>query len=195
MTTTARDQTLWWPLWAALSLPALDIVVQAISVNLAFPLFMFEGLLLVVWAAVSLCAGVLAVFAMLRRAWRRASVAAAFPTFVLFTVCNLLAVAHFCNDVADTIHFACLRGVYEERVTSLPPDGRRLAIFELGGMIWASRGIVYDETDQIMVDAVHQSGDWKARAADTELSCGYFAKPVPGPGGWSRHWYLTSFGC
>ena len=193
MVTATRDRIRWWPLCAALSLPASAIVAQAISVNLAIVLwFILLGpLLLVIWVAASLWAGVLAVRSVFRKAWGQAAVALMSPIFVLPLALHLETVAVFCNDVADTIHFTSLRVIYEKRIAALPPDGHRLAVFDLGGLLWASRAIVYDETDQIMVGAGHQSADRRARA--TELACQYLAKPVPGPTRWSRHWYLVYF--
>jgi hypothetical protein len=186
----------WWPLGAALSLPLLDIGAQAMSGNLFLPLLALEVPLFLVWAAVSLWALSVAILALSRRAWRRAAVAAIYPALVLLTVFLPGSVKQVCNEVADVARFACLRSFYERQVAQLPRDQHRLAVFEMGGSFAATRGIVYDESDQILRDPARQSPDWKKRADMTELGCPYVASRLPGPPGWSRHWYLASFlGC
>jgi hypothetical protein len=74
------------------------------------------------------------------------------------------------------------------------PD-THLVTINLGGMSWASRGFVYDESDEIMLDPSAQSARWKARAHDSELGCGYGAIPIPGPSAFTQHWYIASFAC
>jgi len=81
-------------------------------------------------------------------------------------------------------------------VRAMPPNGNaRLMTINLGGMIWASRGFVYDESDEIMQEPSAKSAGWKARAQDSELGCGYGAIPIPGPSAFTQHWYIASFGC
>ena len=58
-------------------------------------------------------------------------------------------------------------------------------------MVWASSGLVYDETDQVSLPAGRQSADWLAAASRTELGCegGYDVQPL-----WD-HYFLASFSC
>jgi hypothetical protein len=61
-------------------------------------------------------------------------------------------------------------------------------------MMFASKGVVYDETDEIALPPGHQSAAWKSRMRKTDLTCGGDGpigrvEPVGG------HHYVTSFGC
>ena len=76
-----------------------------------------------------------------------------------------------------------------------PSGNARLLTINLGGMIWASRGFIYDESDEVVREPSLQSPGWKMRAQDSELGCGYGAIPTPGPLALTRHWYIASFAC
>ncbi len=94
------------------------------------------------------------------------------------------------------MHFLVKRPSYVEAIRATPPNGEpRLVVFNLGGMIWSSRGFVYDESDEVVREPSRQSSAWKARAQDSELGCGYGAQPMLGSFAFSRHWYLASFAC
>ncbi len=71
----------------------------------------------------------------------------------------------------------------------------KLLTFNLGGMIWASRGFMYDESDEVVREHFTRSAGWKARAQNSELGCSYGAMPIPGPSALTKHWYLASFAC
>jgi hypothetical protein len=78
----------------------------------------------------------------------------------------------------------------------MPTKGApRLWVLDVGDMIWSSRGYVYDESDEILRAPEAHSAAWTARAAHSELSCGYYARPFPGHLTFTRHWYLVSFPC
>lgn len=96
-----------------------------------------------------------------------------------------------CNYLGDVLHFVVARPYYERAVARLPHDGRpRIVVFNWGGMVWASRGLVYDESDEVALPAGKQSTAWLASPSLAELSCGGFrAQPL-----WS-HYYLVSFPC
>jgi hypothetical protein len=59
----------------------------------------------------------------------------------------------YCNYLGDLLHFVVARPYYEHVIAELPHDGRRLAVFNWGGMVWASRGLVYDESDEVLADS------------------------------------------
>jgi hypothetical protein len=81
-------------------------------------------------------------------------------------------------------------------VRATPANGNeRLVTINLGGMSWASRGFVYDESDEIIRQPSSQSDGWKARAQESELGCGYGAVRIPGPSAFTQHWYQASFAC
>jgi len=81
------------------------------------------------------------------------------------------------------------RPYYDRAVASLPSTRPRLIVFNWGGMAWASGGLVYDESNEVTLPAGRQSAAWKAKAANTELGCGYGIQSL-----WS-HYYLASFAC
>ena len=94
------------------------------------------------------------------------------------------------------MYFVVERSSYLKEIRTTPANGDpRLLVFNRGGMIWASRGYVYDESGEVVRQQPLQSADWKARAEQTELSCGYYAEPFPGRLSFTQHWYLASFDC
>ena len=89
------------------------------------------------------------------------------------------------------MRFAVTRSYYDHQVALLPTDDMpRVAVFNWGGMIWSSRGLVYDESDEIALPPGQQSATWKANPHIGELSCGNWdARRL-----WS-HYYLVGFSC
>jgi hypothetical protein len=103
---------------------------------------------------------------------------------------------HLCNDGGDVVHFIVERSSYLNEIRAIPLNGEpRLLVFNRGGMSWASRGYVYDESDEVVREVSQRSASWRARADKTELSCGYYARPFPGHFSFTQHWYLASFAC
>lgn len=94
----------------------------------------------------------------------------------------------------DVIHFAVMRPYYDREVLRLPKNGARYEEFNWGGMLFASRGVVYDETDQIGLPRGQQSREWIARLKNTDLLCGNI-EYLPDVRSLGGHYYLTGFGC
>lgn len=97
---------------------------------------------------------------------------------------------------ADAVHFLKELPNYQRAVEALPDDGKRYREFNWGGMLFASRGVVYDETDEIARPPGRQSAAWLARLNNSDLACGLdpdvrigIVEPLAG------HYYLASFGC
>jgi hypothetical protein len=113
------------------------------------------------------------------------------PAVVLPLALNPFAFIRFCNGIGDTIHFGVMRERYRSVVKSLPGTGEpKLVIFNWGGMVWSSNGVIYDESDEVALAPGRQSPDWIARAGRTEPGCGgYSITPVGG------HFYLADFPC
>jgi hypothetical protein len=152
--------------------------------------------LLLVWAASGVWAAFLAVRSPRKRAWRQAVASLVLPLVIVGVGLNFTGFIRFCNTAGDTVHFYLRRPAYVKVVSATPPNGNaRLVTINLGGMIWASRGFVYDESDEIMRETSAQSTGWKARAQNSELGCGYGAVPIPGPSALAQHWYIASFAC
>ena len=192
-----KKRTSLWPVWVALSFPPLLIVLDATPLSPNF-IFVMVGVpfLLLVWAILGVWAAFLAVRSARKRAWQQAMGSLVLPLAILAVGLNFAVFFRFCNDAGETIHFYLRRPAYMKIVEATPPYGNaRLVTINLGGMIWASRGFVYDESDEIMRKPSAQSAAWKARAQDSELGCGYGATPILGPSRFTLHWYVASFGC
>ena len=114
-----------------------------------------------------------------------ASLAAILAIFLYFPF------LHTCNYFGGALRFAATRSDYDRQVARLPANSKpRLVVFTWGGMIWASRGLVYDESDELSLPLGRQSAGWLARAGGSEFGCGNWqALPL-----WS-HYYLVSFPC
>ena len=185
----------WWPLWAALSFPLFALMTETLWPKGSFIWFGFECLLIGPWIGWAAWSAARAAMLGLHRQWPRASVMAVFPLCAAIVWTNTDSLSHGVLDLGDSLHFYLWHADYVRRLEALPNDGRKLAMFDLGGMIWAGRGILYDETDEVMLPTEKQSADWKARAQNTELFCGAATRPLLGPIGLRRHWYLSSFWC
>lgn len=186
-----------WPVWTAIGFPVLLVVLNAtpIAPNIAFVLIGIPALLCI-WACLGIWALIISIRSICRRQWSRALVSALLPLVILMTDIQLLRFIHFSNDCGDLLSFIFLQPAYLEQIHATPQNGEpRLLVFNRGGMIWASRGYVYDESDEVTRPESSRSAGWKARADQTELSCGYYAKPFPGDVSFTRHWYLASFDC
>lgn len=187
-----------WPLWATIACPLLLIALNAtpIAPDLAFVLIGVPMLVLI-WAGVGVGAGILTVRWLRQRAWLQAGIGAVLPLVILRVTLNYYPFIHFCNDGGDIVHFLVMRPSYLKAIRATPANGEpRLLTFNRGGMIWSSRGYVYDESDEILRAPSLQTPTWKDRAQGSELGCGgYYARPFPGPFAFTQHWYLVSFPC
>jgi hypothetical protein len=186
-----------WPVWVAVGFPLLEIALDAtpIAPNFAFVMLGLPALWLM-WATSALCAAILTIRWLWRCDWRQAGICIVLPLVVLWAALNSSTYLRFCNNTGDAIHFYARYPAYENAVRAATGTGEpRLLTFNLGGMIWASRGFVFDESDELMKKPSTQSAEWRARAESSELSCGYGAVPMPGPSVFAEHWYIASFGC
>ena len=109
----------------------------------------------------------------------------------ILVVLNIYPFLRGCNYLGGALRFAATRSYYEREVALLPQNGKpRLAIFSWGGMMWWSRGVVYDESDEIALPPGQQSAGWKTNTNSGELGCGNWdARAL-----WS-HFYLVAFPC
>ena len=92
------------------------------------------------------------------------------------------------------LHFMRELPTYSDYVARLPKNGERFAEFNWGGMLFASAGITYDETDEVALPAGRQSPDWERRMKNTDLTCGGNG-PIGTVEPMGEHYYYTSFGC
>jgi hypothetical protein len=186
-----------WPVWVSIILPLLLVALNAtpIATDLAFVLICIP-VLLGIWACFGIWALILSVRQMRRREWSLAVASAVLPLVIFVAGLQFWQFVHLCNDGGDVVYFMAKRSSYLEQIRTVPSDGEpRLLVFNRGGMSWSSRGYVYDDSDEIVRDERLRSANWKARADNTELTCGYYAQPLPGHLSFTQHWYLASFDC
>jgi hypothetical protein len=147
--------------------------------------------LLLLWVIAGLVALIVSIRSAMQRAWRRCVLAAILPVILLIFAFDPVRFVRSCDYAGDVIHFVAMKASYDRTIAALPADQRpRLAVFDWGGMSFASHGLVYDETDQVALPKGSQSADWLAQAGHTELSCeGYGVRAL-----WD-HYYLADFPC
>lgn len=188
---------IFWPAFASFGLPLVLIAIEATPIGPDF-VFVLIGipLLLLAWACLGIWALVITFRRVRRRQWSHALASGILPLTILVAGLQFWNFIHLCIYCGDVVHFIAARSSYVREVRSFPQDGEpRLLVFNLGGMSWASRGYVYDETDELLLAPAHQSASWKIRADQTELTCGYFAEGFPGHSSFTTHWYIASFSC
>ena len=187
----------FWPLWVAIGMPLLLVALNTTPIGLNF-IFLVIGLpaLLCIWGVLGIRALILVIRHMQHREWSRAVICAVLPLVIVAAGVWHWQFLHLCNDVGDIGYFIGERSTYLEKIRATPPNGEpRLLVFNRGGMSWASRGYVYDESDEVTRDEPLRSVGWKLRADATELTCGYYAQPFPGHLSFTQHWYMASFSC
>jgi hypothetical protein len=187
----------FWPLWTTIGFPLLLIALNATPLAPNF-VFVMLGIpvLILMWTVSGVCAGMLAIRALKRHRWMQVSVAAVLPLVLVGIGLRFLVFIHLCNAVGDELYFVFEHRYFVRAIHTPPPQAEpRLLVFNRGGMIWASSGLVYDESDEVVRDPSLQSSDWKKRAQNSELGCGYGAQPFLIPFAFTRHWYTASFAC
>jgi hypothetical protein len=151
----------------------------------------FAPLMLMCWAITALYFLALLIGLLKEGAWRKVVAVAVLPSLVLAMTVNWATAYQY---TANWEHFLMMRPRYDAKVAHLPNNGERFAEFNWGGLAYASRGVVYDETDEIARPQGRQSRRWIGRMKNTDLLCGEseFTAPVEPLG---DHYYATSFGC
>lgn len=195
--TSHKELVQLWPIWTTIGFPLLLTALDAspIAPNFFFVMIVVPGLLLL-WASLGIWAAILTVRSLGQRSWRRAIICAFLPLVVLSVCFRPIGFIRLCNNAGDIVHFYVRHSSYMRTVRATQPNGQPLLLtFNLGGMIWASRGFVYDESDELLRTTSLQSPGWKLRAKRSELGCGYSAFQVPGPFAFTQHWYMASFAC
>jgi len=180
------------PLRIGVAIPVALVLLIASPVGTNFA-FVILGIpiLLFCWLGLGIWSAVLSAIQFRCRQWLLSGELATLPIVVTIVALNLLPFMQKCNYVGGVIHFVVARPYYEYELAKLPRiNQKRLAVFNWGGMVWASRGIVYDESDEVALPPGRQSQAWLHNPGLAELSCeGCGITPL-----WS-HYYLASFPC
>lgn len=152
--------------------------------------------LLPFWTALQIWAISVAAGRASRGAWYGAATAACVP------IISVLAVLHG-RDAGELVRFQLERAAYLAAIAAVrtghpPPDTPYMhidvgpptfAYFNWGGMIWASSGVAYDETDEAGKPPAARSEEWRAHQGKSELSCDAEVRPLGG------HFYMVHAGC
>lgn len=184
-----------FPVWLVaigLGVPLALILLAASPLGKDF-FYVIAGIpaLLFVWAMAGVAALFGSVRSAIRKDWRQCVAGLVLPMVLAIVALDPVGFVRSCDYIGDVLHFVVLKPSYDRQIAALPTaQGPRLAVFDWGGMVSASFGVVYDEADEVSLPPGRQSADWLTRASQTELTCeGYGARPL-----WD-HYYLVSFPC
>jgi hypothetical protein len=152
------------------------------------PLVTLAWIVLALWSArmYLLCAR--------RGAWLSSLLAMVMPVLLVLGILHPWDYVSRYRYLGDRIHFVVMLPSYDRQIATLSHDRFRYAEFNWGGMLFASRGVVYDESDQILMPRSQRSAAWVARIKDTDLMCGDESFAIDAERLWD-HYYLTGFGC
>ena len=173
------------------SLIALILIdATPVDTEIGYTLYVLPSLV-IVWAVIGVWSTVLYIRYARRRAHKQSRLPGVLMVASMLVAFNFFPFVRGCNYLGGALRFFVTRSYYDRQVALLPADDKpRLAIFNWGGMIWASRGVVYDESDEIAMPPGQQSARWKDKTRGGELSCGRWdARRL-----WS-HYYLVGFPC
>ncbi|MBS0223270.1 MAG: hypothetical protein JSR91_21280 [Proteobacteria bacterium] len=179
------------PLLVVLSIPLVDAVYLATPMSIDLSSLLVEALLAVVWAGIAFGGAVLCVIAVRKRKWRVALSWLVVPVLITMGFLNLPYVTSSTFISGSALRFAILLPQFRadlarERRTDEPA----LRVWNRGGMIWHSSGIVYDESDEVALPPGQQSAAWQKRARQSEFACeGFHVVPLFG------HFYIADFPC
>jgi hypothetical protein len=181
----------------AAGIPLTMVAIVACIDELFLPLIIYVALVLpflaIVWAIAAVRAGIWAIRYARNKAWRKSILAAAFPLLLMLVASDPLRFTGFTQYAGDVLHFAAVKPGYDREIARLPSAQSRWREFNWGGMLFASRGVLYDESDEVALPAGRQSQAWLARARDTDLMCGGSA--VPRVQALWGHYFIAGFGC
>ena len=148
----------------------------------------------VTWLAVPIWALFVAVRHMQNGAWSRAATAALLPLVAIVAVLHGRYLGDFVRFRLERANY--LAAMESARNGHAPPLDVRVdlgpptfAYFSWGGMVFASSGVAYDETDEAGKPPEGRSATWRARQGQSELSCDAEVRPLGG------HFYMVHAGC
>lgn len=109
-------------------------------------------------------------------------------TAILVAVC-FFPFMRACNYLGGALRLAANRSYYDHQVALLSVSGQpQIEVFPWGGMLWSSRALVYDESDEIALPPGRQSAVWKDTVEQSNCG-GWDARHL-----WA-HYYVVEFPC
>jgi hypothetical protein len=172
------------------SIALILIDATPFDTEIGYTLYVLPSLV-IAWVVIGVWSTVLYIRYARRRAHKQSRLPGVLMVASILVAFNFFPFVRGCNYLGGALRFSVTRAYYDRQVALLPTDDNpRLAVFNWGGMIWASRGVVYDESDEIAMPPGQQSLRWKDKTRGGELSCGKWdARRL-----WS-HYYLVGFPC
>jgi len=173
------------PIALALAFPLALVLIWIAPLDVAFA---GAPILLAAWAVAALVALIMAFLSAQARLMRRTLSLSILPLVTIIMIANASFVWPLAMETGERLHFLLSRRAYLEDVAKLPNSAEpRFAMWRRGGFM-IGHGVVYDESDEILLPAPSQS--WKQRVANTEIAtCGVWGTRVEG------HFYLVRTGC
>jgi hypothetical protein len=154
-------------------------------------LLIFVPVIVLVMLGATVVAVVIIIRALRTKRWRSAISAAVLPLVAIAVCIYPYGAMQTLREAGDRFHFYVMRSHYLAEVAARSNEAQpRLIVWNWGGMIWSSKGVIYDESDEIALPVTSQSADWKSRASGSELVCGDYSFEALG-----NHFYLTYFPC
>jgi hypothetical protein len=179
------------PLLLIFGLPLLHIALRATPLGPHFG-YVMPGMTMIflAWLAIAAVSAMIAILAGLHGDWRRVASWGVVPLMIGFGAVHHNYVRAYTNLAGDVLNFAVRLPFYRAQIAESPEGTPKLLVFNRGGMIWASSGVVYDDSDEVRLPVGQQSPAWKVRAKHNELGCGgFYVTPLFG------HFYLAEFPC
>jgi hypothetical protein len=179
------------PVMLILGPPLLFICLVATPIGVHVFIVLIGMLLFVLWIGIGLFGAERAFRAGRRHAWREVVSWFTVPLVIGLGTIEWQHTMIYTSFAGQALSFAANLPLYLRQIEKLPNDGvPKLEVFNRGGMIWASSGVVYDESDEVRLPPGEQSAEWQERAKQSELGCGNFSMtPL------FRHFYLAGFSC
>ncbi|WP_412774410.1 hypothetical protein [Nitrobacter sp.] len=159
-----EDRFIYWPTYAGAAVMlfaafVLSWPVAAIAFSMLFLMWApFLAFIIIISSVVVLWT---IIRSAIRRQWRMAISACAFPLLLLAA----LPFARHAATVVDRVHFLLYENEYRDHIAHLDQKDARLAFFDWGGnaMVGLNRFVVYDESDEIMLPASKRSAQFSKR--------------------------------
>jgi hypothetical protein len=125
------------------------------------------------------------------RHWRRCLSALVLPAFLMLVGLNPREALSVAEAIGERVRLQFAKPGYFEKINAGRSDGApRFASFPWGG--WAGlalRSMIFDESDEILLDDSKRSAAWKKRVAGSELTCHFMAEHMEG------HFYKVHYQC